>query len=274
MTCHDNLVTAIRESNASVLRNEWVNDEYKHMRIYIGPIAAQVKPGQFFNLRCPHTAQDSPFFRRPMSVWSADAEQGCIDFLYKIVGAGTRALATLRPQDRLEVLGPLGNGFTLHPHYRHILVVGRGVGLATLAPLAEYAAARGIRVTALLSARDAAHLLSQQRFSESGATTIGVLDSDGSSAIEQVEQRIRTLHRQCAIDAVYTCGSARLLRLLQRLADDLHFTGEAALEQQMACGLGMCYCCVRQMRGPADQEPISKRVCYDGPVFPLEQVVL
>lgn len=274
MTCHDTVMTAMRESNASVLSNEWVNDEYKHMRVDVGPIAAQVKPGQFFNLRCPHTEQDTPFFRRPMSVWSADGEQGHIDFLYKIVGAGTRALSTLRPHDRLDVLGPLGNGFTLQPHHHHILVVGRGVGLATLAPLAEQAAAQHIQVTAMLSARDTDHLLSQHRFRDSGAKVINLLDSDGSSAVASVEQQIRAVHRQHKIDAVYTCGSSRLLRLLQRLAAELHFTGEAALEQQMACGLGMCYCCVRPMRNVTDQTTISKRVCYDGPVFPLAEVVL
>ncbi|MCW2475719.1 MULTISPECIES: dihydroorotate dehydrogenase electron transfer subunit [unclassified Symbiopectobacterium] len=263
-----------RENAASVLSNEWVNDEYKHLRVRVDALAAQVKPGQFFNLQCPQTEQDKPFFRRPMSTWFANAEQGYVDFLYKVVGAGTRGLSTLRPQDAVNVLGPLGNGFTLQPGHRHILVAGRGVGLATLAPLAEHAAAHHVQVTALLSARDPEHLMSQQRFLASGATVIEVTDSDGSSAMAQVEQRIRAVHQQRPIDAVYTCGSSRVIHLLQRLSQELGFSGEAALEQQMACGLGMCYCCVRPMRDKESHALSDKRVCYDGPVFPLHEVVL
>lgn len=116
-----------RENAASVLSNEWVNDEYKHLRVRVDALAAQVKPG-----------------------------------------------------------------------HRHILVVGRGVGLATLAPLAEHAATHDVQVTALLSARAPEHLMSQQRFLASGANVIEVTDSDGSSAMAQVEHvlLLRSPHAQ------------------------------------------------------------------------------
>lgn len=262
------------DGTARVISNQWVNSEYKHMVIHVGPVASQVKPGQFFNLLCPQTDADKPFFRRPMSTWFADEQQGRVDFLYKVVGAGTRGLATLNPDDRLNYLGPLGKGFTLKPGYRHILVVGRGVGLATLAPLAEHAAAMDIQVTALLSAKDRERLMSQHRFLDSGARLIEVVDNDGSSAMENVERLIRSLHQRLPIDAAYTCGSSRLIRLLQNLSAELDFAGEVALEQQMACGLGMCYCCVRPMKVGTGEKLESKRVCYDGPVFNLREVVL
>ena len=262
------------ESQSRVISNQWVNDEYKHMVIRVDAAAANVAPGQFFNLLCPHTEGDKPFFRRPMSTYRADEQRSTVEFLYKVTGAGTRGLATLQANDSLPFLGPLGKGFNVSPDYRHILVVGRGVGLATLAPLAECAAELNIHITALLSARHRDALMSQHRFADAGARVIEVTDNDMSSAVENVERIIRSLHQARPFCAVYTCGSARLGRLLQHLVVELDIDGEIALEQQMACGLGMCYCCVRPMKTHDGGEHKSQRVCYDGPVFPLREVIL
>ncbi len=88
-----------------------------------------------------------------MSLYGVDPEAGTVEFLYKIAGAGTRGLATLRPGDHLDIMGPLGVGYTLDPALKHIVVVGRGAGLATLAPLAREAKQKDIKVTAIFSAR-------------------------------------------------------------------------------------------------------------------------
>ncbi|MBX6319654.1 dihydroorotate dehydrogenase electron transfer subunit [Pigmentiphaga sp.] len=254
-----------------VISNEWVNPDYKHLVLDAGWPAAGAKAGQFFHLLCPSTDQDAPFFRRPMSTYRADPATGRVEFLYKVTGAGTRGLATLAPGDKLPMLGPLGVGFTLPPQVRHIVVLGRGVGLATLAPLAELASTAGVGVTAILSARNSASLMSQDRFAAIGATLIEVTDAAGTSSVENVERLLRELHAAGRADAFYTCGSARLTALMRRLGKELAVPGEVAMEQQMACGLGMCYCCVRAFR--VDDQLVSKRVCWDGPVFPLAEVV-
>ncbi len=259
------------ETLAPVLRHVAVNAEYRQLTIAAPDAAVLVQPGQFFNLRCPVTVQDEPFLRRPMSVYRADAATGEVEFLYKVAGSGTRALATLRPGDVLSLHGPLGRGFDLRSQWRHIVVVGRGVGLATLAPLAEQAAALQIGITAILSARSPALLMSQSRFEQAGACVVAVTDHDGSSAVDRVEALLRRRHVENRIDALFTCGSQRLLQLLQRLGDELGIPGQVALEQRMACGLGMCYCCVRPMRH--EGHIVARRVCWDGPVFPLADVV-
>ncbi|WP_392565564.1 dihydroorotate dehydrogenase electron transfer subunit [Utexia brackfieldae] len=261
------------DRQSQILSNEWVNEEYKRIIVRVGKEAAQVEPGQFFNLLCPQTAQDKPFFRRPMSTYHADPETGCVEFLYKVVGAGTRTIATLKAGDTLPVLGPLGQGFHLQDNYQHILILGRGVGLATLAPLAEAAAARKLKITVILSARDAKSLMSQHRFIAAKAHLIELTDTDNSSHPDNVARVIRQIQTKNPIDAAFTCGSTRLTKLLQTLAHELQFDGEVALEQQMACGIGMCYCCVKPFRSE-DQAPKSKRVCIDGPVFKLSEVIL
>lgn len=264
----------IVDSNSTILRNDWVNDEYKHMIVQVDQKAAQVKPGQFFNLLCPQTDLDKPFFRRPMSTYYADPTTHQVEFLYKVVGSGTRSLAALEPGQQLPVLGPLGNGFQLQPHYRHILIIGRGVGLATLAPLAEAAHAKQIQVSAILSARNKKSLMSQHRFTATGARLIEVVDSDGSSDIAHVRQLISQIHQNTPIDCLYTCGSSRIAKLLQELAQQFAIDGEVALEQQMACGIGMCYCCVKPFKVEGETELMSKRVCIDGPVFDIKELVL
>ncbi|RDE08274.1 dihydroorotate dehydrogenase electron transfer subunit [Pelagibacterium lacus] len=257
------------DADARVVANDWVNAEYKLLVLDAGPGAAAARAGQFFNIECPATGEDQPFFRRPMSTYAADPATGQVEFLYKVTGAGTRGLATLVSGGSVRILGPLGVGFSLPRGVRSIVVLGRGVGLATLAPLAELARARGVAVTAIVSARSPEHLLSVARFEAAGARVEIVLDSDGSSAPANVEALLRRLHAEGRADGFYTCGSNRLMVLMQRLAAELGVFGEVAMEQQMACGLGMCFCCVRNFN--VGGETVAKRVCWDGPVFPLAE---
>jgi dihydroorotate dehydrogenase electron transfer subunit len=256
---------------ATVVSNAWVNSEYKHLVLAAPAPAPAALAGQFFQLECPATADDRPFFRRPMSVYKADAARGEVEFLYKVTGEGTRGLATLATSDRMRILGPLGVGFRLDPAWREIVVVGRGVGLATLAPLAEAAAAQGIGVTAVFSARGPAQVMSVERFASAGARVEVVLDSDRTSDVAQVEALMRRLIGEGRADALFTCGSNRLMLLLQRLGREFSIPGQVAMEQQMACGLGMCFCCVRSFRSGDDT--VSRRVCWEGPVFDLQEAL-
>ena len=256
---------------AGVLAHSALNGEYRHL-VLCGPEPLTLaEPGQFFQLLCPAPDGEAPFLRRPMSLYGADPAAGTIEFLYKVTGAGTRGLAMLREGDTLDVLGPLGRGFRLDPAWRRIVAIGRGAGLATLAPLARAARQLDIGVTAILSARRPDLVVSEALFRAEGAEVVPVTDSEGSSAPAQVERLIRDLVETGRCDAVFTCGSARLLRLLQSLSREFGLPGQVALEQQMACGLGMCFCCVREVAVAGER--VHKRVCWDGPVFDLHEAV-
>ena len=256
---------------AQVLLNEWVNAEYKRIRLSAPHPAGSAQAGQFFNIECPPSGEDQPYLRRPMSTYLADAQAGEVEFLYKVTGAGTRGLATLESGMHTRLLGPLGNGFVLQPGWQNIVVLGRGVGLATLAPLAELAAGAGVGVTALISARGREQVVSLDRFEAIGARTEVILDSEGTSGVEAVEAMLRGYWNEGRADAFFTCGSNRLMLVMQKLARELGISGQVAMEQQMACGLGMCFCCVRNFN--VEGETISRRVCWDGPVFDLNEVV-
>lgn len=256
---------------AEVAENRAVNGEYRHLVVNCSDESAAAVPGQFFQLLCPHPANEQPFLRRPMSLYGAFPERRQVEFLYKVTGAGTRGLDTLKPGDRLDIMGPLGVGFRLDPARRHIVAVGRGAGLATLAPLARAARANGTKVTAIFSARRPDLVVSVELFEREAAEVIVVTDLEQTSGPANVERILRRLISEGRCEAFYTCGSSRLLRVQQRLAHEFDLPGEVAMEQQMACGIGLCYCCVRDFN--VNGEIVNRRVCWDGPVFDLMEAL-
>jgi dihydroorotate dehydrogenase electron transfer subunit len=258
------------ESLCPVVTHDWINAEYKHLIVDASPKSLAVKPGQFFNLLCPSPDDGELWLRRPQSVYRIDGERGRIEFLYKCVGRGTYGLATLKRGDDLNMVGPLGVGFTVDPRWKHIVVLGRGVGLATLAPISQLAAENGIGVTAILSARSAEFVMAGDLFSRVGRV-IGVLDTDGTSAVENVEAILQRLIADGKADAFFTCGSNRLFQLMKRLGKTHGIPGQIAMEQIMACGLGPCYVCVRTFEVDGKQE--LRRVCIEGPVFDLQEAL-
>jgi len=261
----------VGEFIATVVANTWVNDEYKHIILKAHPHALKAYAGQMFHLLCPSPDGAEVWMRRPMSVYRVDNNAGHVEFLYKCEGRGTRGMALLQPGDDFNITGPLGHGFTLDPSWRNIVVLGRGVGLATLAPLSQLAAENNVGVTAILSARNPNVVMSKELFEGLGAKTVTVLDSDGSSAVDNVEAILESLIADNKADAFFTCGSNRLLKLMQRLGRKYDIPGQVAVEQIMVCGFGACYVCMRTFE--VDGQRVLRRVCRDGPVFNMQEAV-
>lgn len=253
-----------------VLFNRQVSTRYWHLAVSAQSAASVCAPGQFFYLLCGDGG--TPLLRRPMSVYQIHRERGELHFLYAVKGAGTRRLSQLQAGDGLDMVGPLGHGFTLDPEWRSVLLVARGVGLATLGPVAAAATRLGIRVTAVQSAQTERDLLSESYMRSCGARTVAVTDDAGTSAVPAVRELVTDILTSESIDALFTCGSQRLTALLQELAAARGLPGQAALEEPMGCGLGVCYCCVRPFARADGVEHL--RVCRDGPVFPLAEVIM
>lgn len=265
---------SVAENLCEVLSNEWVNEEYKHLVLNAPATALAVQPGQFFHLLCPPVDGNATYLRRPMSLYRVSVANKRIEFLYKVQGAGTRGLATLAVGDTLDALGPVGTGFQLPEGCRHVLILARGVGLATMASLAEHAIARGAAVTAVLSARSPRLVMSADYLRSVGARVLAVHDDDGSSSVEAVRELLAREHAEKPFDLLTTCGSNRLLQLLKELGAQWQVPGQVAMEQHMGCALGMCFACVKPFRKYEGSDAISyRRVCWDGPVFNLQETV-
>ena len=255
----------------NVVSNDWVNDEYKLLVLEAAERALTAYAGQFFHLLCPSPDGAEVWMRRPMSVYKVDREAGQLEFLYKCEGRGTQGMAMLAAGDTFNIAGPLGIGFSLDPVWKNIVVLGRGVGLATLAPLSQLAAENGVGVTAILSARKSELVMSEDLFQKLGATTVSVVDEDGSSDVGHVEEILEGLIADGKADAFFTCGSSRLLRLMQNLGKKHDVPGQVAMEQIMVCGIGACYVCMRTFE--VNGERVLRRVCREGPVFNMQEAM-
>lgn len=262
---------SIHEVEARVKSHEWVNGQYRLLVLAAPASVLDCEPGQFFHLLCPQTDRFQPYLRRPMSIYSYDRMNGELSFLYTVAGAGTGAMAELKSGDHLNIVGPLGQGFEIRPEWRRPLLVARGVGLATLAPLAQECANLGLPLTAICSARSPDLLMSTDLFRSCGAEVITVTDTDSNSGVENLTALIEGLIRSRGIDTFFTCGSTRLLRMLQQIGVRHGIRGQAALEQHMACGIGMCQACVRPFQ--RKDGAVNLRVCREGPVFDLPEVL-
>jgi dihydroorotate dehydrogenase electron transfer subunit len=259
---------AAGEALCAVVSHHWVNAAYKRLVVAAPPQALAAKPGQFFNLLCASSDAGPASPRRPLSVYHVDAPRAHISFLHNCAGRSANRLAALKKDDLLSITGPLGIGFRLDPSWRHVVVLGRGAGLAALAALAPLAAGHDVGVTAILSARSRDLVMADEQFAAAG-TVIPVLDIDRSGDIENVEQIVERVIAAKPVDAFFTSGSNRFMQLLKRLGRRHGIPGQVAMEQTMTCERGPCYVCVRNFEVNGRRK--LRRVCIDGPVFDLQE---
>lgn len=225
-------------------------------------LAAAARPGQFAHLRAEGFS-----LRRPVSICEIDRERGLLRFVFEVRGGGTAALARLNEGDLLDLIAPLGTGFTLFPGKRAALV-GGGIGSPPMLALArEY----GQDAAAFLGFRDASAVILERDFRRAGTETFLCTD-DGSAGIPgfvtgPLEQELE----KGGYDIVYACGPKEMLRNVARLAERHAVPCEVSLEERMGCGVGACLVCA--CKCVRDGKELYAHVCKDGPVFPSTQVV-
>jgi dihydroorotate dehydrogenase electron transfer subunit len=276
--------------DAPVLAHSHFEGAQHVLRLQSPRCAARATPGSFVHLRC---AEELPM-RRPLSIMRASAEAGWIDLLYKVTGAGTRALARAVPGQSLSVLGPIGVGFTAHAGRPRVLAIGGGVGIPPMIFLAERLKQAADAGTA---AWDPVVLMGSElpfpfRVRPSTIFVPGMPDEAiGCMPLLDewsVPSRLATLSgfpgcfdgyvtdlarawlasrspAQLAETEIFACGPTPMLAATARLAREFALPCQVALEEFMACAVGGCAGCavlVHSATGSA-----MKRVCVDGPVF-------
>jgi dihydroorotate dehydrogenase electron transfer subunit len=257
--------------NASVLQIEKLGS-YHRMRVVAPAIAEAVRPGHFvaFAVGGP---EGGLLLRRAFSIYGvggAGAAGGTVDVIFSVAGAGTRWLSERRPGDRVDVVGPLGHPFPLPTEAARCVLVGGGYGAAPLFLLATELRKRGCRVDMVLGAATEDRLfgaLEARRVSDTAAVTT----DDGSAGIRgRVTDALDPFLERA--DVVYACGPMPMLAAVSKraLADDI--PTHVAVEEAMACGIGVCMTCVLPVRG-SDGVPHMVRSCVEGPVFPGSAVL-
>ena len=233
------------------------NDMYSRLTLAPadGSMLPAILPGQFVQV-----AANTPgvFLRRPISINDVNYDQNTIDLLIRKAGKGTSTLVALKEGDKLNILLPLGNGFSLDvASGSRLLLIGGGVGVAPLLYLGRKLKEAGHKPEFLLGARSAADLLELDDFAAIG--TVHVSTEDGSMG----EHGLVTHHSALEgnIDTIYCCGPAPMMKAVASIARERAINCEVSLENMMACGLGACLCCVENtVKG-------NVCVCTEGPVF-------
>ncbi|HET7628759.1 MAG TPA: dihydroorotate dehydrogenase electron transfer subunit [Bacillales bacterium] len=225
-------------------------------------------PGQFVHLRTDGSFET--LLRRPISIADVDRNKQEVTIIYRVEGAGTSNLAAKRPGDVVDLLGPLGNGFSLAPaeQHRKVLLVGGGIGVPPLYYLSRQLKSRGVEVKHVLGFSSKAEVFYEEKFSELGETYVTTVD--GSHGLKGFVTDAITKYG-FDYDLLYACGPTPMLKALEQASEGKE--AYLSLEQRMGCAVGACLACVVHVQGDETGADYRK-VCKDGPVFPAGEVVL
>jgi dihydroorotate dehydrogenase electron transfer subunit len=221
-----------------------------------------ILPGQFAQV----LVEDSPstFLRRPFSIHSVDVAKNTFRLLIQIKGEGTRHLSRLQEGDSLNVLYPLGNTFTL-PTTKEVLLVGGGCGVAPLLLLAQFLNQNKIHPTILVGFRTKDEVSEIEEYSKYGKVLITTDDgSEGEKGL--VVDHTIFQRESLEFKKIYCCGPDAMMKAVAKLARLHRVDCEVSLENTMACGFGVCLCCIT----PTDKG--NERVCVEGPVFNINRL--
>ena len=254
----------------SVIKNDQISEDIFELEFLAPAVAREGLPGQFVHIRTALGAE--PLLRRLFSLYDVNKKRGGVALLYKVVGQGTEIMTRLKAgKDYIDVVGPLGKGFTIAQDADRLLLIGGGVGIAPLVYLARVLKEKGHRLQVLYGAgfrREMAALakLEQLDVDILPATVDGSVGFKGT-VVDLLERELVDL----AAGFIYVCGPEIMMAKVRQWAEKRGIKGEASLEEQMACGVGACLGCARQLK-PEDEFYI--KVCKDGPVFALEGIEL
>lgn len=250
---------------AKVVSQQALTDDIFSMWIQADEIAGAAVPGQFISV---YTKDAGKLLPRPISLCQVDKEKGQLRIVYRVVGAGTSQFSGYQAGDDIEIMGPLGNGFSLERAAgKKVFLIGGGIGIP---PMLELARQLDCEKQAVLGYRDVLFLNDEfENFSD-----VYVATEDGSAGTKgNVLDAIR--ENGLKADVIFACGPTPMLRALKAYAEENGIECWLSLEEKMACGIGACLACVCQSKEVDEHSHVhNKRICKDGPVFLAQEVEL
>lgn len=223
-------------------------------------VSKEAVPGQFISI---YTNDASKLLPRPISICEIEPNKNRLRVVYRVAGEGTRQFSKLQEGDTIEILGPLGNGFTKKE--KKAILIGGGIGIP---PILELAKQLDVKKSIVLGYRDEIFL--NKEFEPYG--DVFLASEDGAHGTKGT---VLDAIRECAItgDIIYACGPTPMLRAIQAYALEYNIEAQLSLEERMACGVGACLACVCKSKEIDSHSHVhNKRVCKDGPVFDAREV--
>jgi dihydroorotate dehydrogenase electron transfer subunit len=252
-----------------VIEHKQLSDKLYEIEFICPNISFECEPGQFVHIKTG--INNEPLLRRPFSLYDVDKQLGSIKLLYRIVGRGTTLMTNIKTKESIDVMGPLGKGFSVPKSPKKVLLVGGGVGIAPLVYLSRVLKKHQCSVIVLHGAGNRRQLVAFDKLREIGAEFMPATD-DGSCGFKgPVTELLVKKIDVGQIDYIYTCGPEPMMAAVAEFAEEKGIPGEVSLEEYMACGVGACLGCARKLKA---QDPDYKKVCKDGPVFSIKDVEL
>lgn len=245
-----------------VLNNTPLGEEYALLTLQSPQPIPPILPGNFAEIKVPGI-QDV-FLRRPFSVFDVNYTLQTITFFIKKIGKGSAALVNLEEGRFVNVFYPLGNSFKVEDTLKKVLLVGGGSGMAPFLLLGQALKQKGVEMELLLGGRTHQDVLLQSYLSELGS--IHITTEDGSEGTQGRVTDHAVMHNLASFDQVYACGPDPMMKAVGKASMSVGTTCQVSLETMMACGIGVCICCVTE----TDQG--HEKVCTDGPVFNVERL--
>ena len=248
---------------AEIVKKEKIIENVYKFSIKSKEIAEQAKPGQFLEIKVSEAQE--PFLRRPISIFNIDKKNGILEFIFMIRGKGTKILSKREVGEKLNILGPLGEGTFTIKEYKNVSIIGGGIGIYPLYELAKQLKEKNVNVTTYLGFRNKDFVELEDEFNKVSNTLV-VSTDDGSYAKKGFGINfLKEDSIKVKPDAIFACGPLNMLKTVKSFADENNIYVEISLEERMACGIGACLGCAVKVN--KNQEEKFLHVCKNGPVF-------
>lgn len=259
--------------SAELISNKKVG-AYHHMVFSVGDLAAQARPGNFVAIAVGGESS-AMVLRRAFAIYRSTEkgpQGGLIELVVAPHGQGSRWLTALEPHAVVDMVAPLGTHFGIPTEPVRALLVGGGYGSAPLFGLAELLKSRGCRVDMVLGASTAAKIYAPLDGKRS-VSSLTLTTDDGSTGIKgQITDVLPKLIKENEIEIIYSCGPMGMLQAITAISESFGILHQCAVEESMACGIGVCMTCVLPVKGD-DGVVRMLRSCIDGPVMDGSRVI-
>jgi len=258
---------------AELISNKRVG-AYHHMVFSVGDLAAQARPGNFVAIAVGGESS-AMVLRRAFAIYRSTEkgpEGGLIELVVAPHGQGSRWLTSLEPHAVVDMVAPLGTQFGIPTEPVRALLVGGGYGSAPLFGLAELLKGRGCRVDMVLGASTALKIYAPLDGKRSVSSLTLTTDDGSTGILGKITDVLPKLIEENEIEIIYSCGPMGMLQAITKISDRYGILHQCAVEESMACGIGVCMTCVLPVKGE-DGVIRMLRSCIDGPVMDGSRVI-
>ena len=256
------------QTQALITKINTLGAGYYELELLAPEIALAAKPGQFVQLKVAEPDTYDPLLGRPISFYRINPASGSIALIFKVMGRGTTLLAGKKAGEIIEVIGPIGNGFTIPEATRRLALIAGGIGMPPLFCLAEALrkAKPQLEMAFFYGGRSSRDLLTLDAWETLNLKLYLTTDDGSQGDAGLVTESFLRHHQEAEYDFLVACGPNVMLKAVKAIAARERINGQMSLEAHMACGVGACLGCTCQTKTG------NRRVCVDGPVFGLGEV--